>query len=334
MTMLDLRPEQKAAALVVAVGSKQASTLLQYLSEEEVETLAAEVARLGRVRPEVVEAVLDEVYEEAAAQRLIAAGGIDYARELLTEWKGSQGAEIIERLLADLNVTPFNFVRDIEPEQLVHILKDEHPQTVALILAHQPASYSAEVLRAFGTDMQNEAALRIATMGRTSPEVIALVEQALQTRLGTVSSAEVTVRGGVEDLAEVLNNTDRATEQAILDRLTRFDPAVAERVRALMFVFEDVATLDNRSIQKVLQGIDSKTLALAMKGVRQDVQQAILDNVSTRARDALLEEIDLLGAVRRRDVETAQSEVVAQVRRLDEAGEIVLSRGGEGDLVE
>ncbi len=333
MTATDLRPEQKAAALVVAVGPKEASQLLQYLTEDEVESLATEVARLGRLSADVLDTVLAEAYEEAVNRRL-AAGGVEYARELLTEWKGSRGAEMIDRLMAGLNVTPFDFVRQIEPEQLVHILKDEHPQTVALILAHQPAGYAAEVLRSFEPEMQNEAALRIATMGRTSPEVVTLVEQALQEHLGTVSSADVTVRGGVEDLAEVLNNSDRGTEQAILERVARFDRDIADRVRALMFVFEDIASLDNRSIQRVLQGIDAKTLALAMKGIRPDVQAAILDNVSTRARDALGEEIELLGAVRRRDVEAAQSEVVAKVRRLDEAGEIVISRGGEGDLVE
>ena len=334
MTTVEMRPEQKAAALVVAIGSKQASHLLQFLSEEEVETLATEVARLGRVRPEVIADVLEEVYEEAATQHLLAAGGVDYARKLLTEWKGSQGAEIIDRLLADLNVTPFAFVRDIEPESLVNILKEEHPQTVALILAHQPAAYAAAVLRDFEPEMQNEVALRIATMGRTSPEVIQKVEQALHERLGTVSSAEVTVRGGVEDLAEVLNNTDRETERAILDRLTTFDPDLAEKVRALMFVFEDVVQLDDRSIQAVLKGVDGKNLALAMKGVSSEVQEAVLRNMSQRAKDTLLEEIDLLGPVRRRDVEAAQTTVVAEVRRLDEAGEIIVSRGGESDLVE
>ncbi len=328
---LDLRPEQKAATLVVALGTQNASQLLQFLSEEEVESLASEVARLGRVRPEVIAAVLEEVFEEAEAHRLVAAGGIEYARDLLTEWKGARGAEIIERLMADLNVSPFGFIRDIEPEQLAHILKDEHPQTVALILSHQPPTYAADVLRSFDADVQNEVALRIATMGRTSPEVIRRVEQALQTRLGTVSSAEVTVRGGVEDLAEMLNNTDRATETAILDRLARHDPDLAERVRALMFVFEDVATLEDKAIQMVLKNIDTKVLALAMKGVRDEVRDAIAANLSTRARETLLEEIELLGAVRRRDVEGAQSQVVAEVRRLDEAGEILIARGGGGD---
>ena len=334
MTAMDLKPEQKAAALVVAVGSQAAASLLQFLSEEEVEALAAEVAKIGRLRPETIDSVLDEVATEASAQRLLAAGGIEYARELLTEWKGSRGAEIIDRLMANLHVTPFSFVRDIDSEQLVHILKDEHPQTVALILAHQPASYSAKVLAGFEAARQADVAFRVGTMGRTSPDVISRVEEALRSKLGNVSSAEISVRGGVEDLADVLNNTDRTTEKSILERLGRIDPELAEKVRALMFVFEDLVTLDDRSIQRVLQEVESKELALAMKGVPAQVNEAILRNMSQRAAETLTEELELLGAVRRADVEGAQSRIVAGVRRLEEAGEIVITRAGESDLIE
>ena len=331
---VDLRPEQKAAALVVAVGSGLASNVLQYLSEDEVEALAVEVSRIGRLQPETVETVLQEVYQETAAQRLLAAGGIDYARELLTAWESNRGAEIIDRLMADLNVTPFNFVRNIEADQLVHIIKEEHPQTIALILAYQNPAFAAEVLRGLEPDLQAEVALRMGTMGRTSPEVIKRVEDALHSRLGTVSSAEVTVRGGVEDLAAVLNNTDRTTERAILERLSGQDAQLAEDVRALMFVFEDVASLDDRSIQQVLKHVETRDLAYAMKGVSEDVRDAILRNMSERASETLLEESELLGAVRRTDVEAAQSQIVAVVRRLEESGEIIVGRGGEGDLIE
>ena len=331
---VDLRPEQKAAALVVAVGSGLASNVLQYLSEDEVEALAVEVSRIGRLQPETVETVLQEVYQETAAQRMLAAGGMDYARELLTAWESNRGAEIIDRLMADLNVTPFNFVRNIEADQLVHIIKEEHPQTIALILAYQNPAFAAEVLRGLEPDLQADVALRMGTMGRTSPEVIKRVEDALHSRLGTVSSAEVTVRGGVEDLAAVLNNTDRTTERAILERLSGQDAQLAEDVRALMFVFEDVASLDDRSIQQVLKHVETRDLAYAMKGVSEDVRDAILRNMSERASETLLEESELLGAVRRTDVEAAQSQIVAVVRRLEESGEIIVGRGGEGDLIE
>jgi flagellar motor switch protein FliG len=334
MSVTDLKPEQKAAALVVAVGSRAASNLLQFLSEEEVEALASEVAKIGRLRPETIDGVMQEVLREAEAQRNLAAGGIDYAKELLSEWQGSRGAEIIDRLMADLNVVPFNFIRDIDPEQLVHILKDEHPQTVALILAHQPAGYAARVLSGFDYEFQAEIALRVGTMGRTSPDVIRRVETALRERLGTVSQTEVQVRGGVQDLAEVLNNTDRSTEKAILERLMRVDPDLAEEVRALMFVFEDIATLEDKFIQKIIQEVDAKELAMAMKGVAGEVQEAITRNMSQRAAETLGEELELLGAVRRADVEAAQSKVVAIVRRLEDAGEIVIARAGESDLIE
>ncbi len=334
MSTADLKPEQKAAALVVAVGSRAASNILQYLSEDEVEQLATEVAKIGRLRQETVSGVLEEAMQEAEAQRALAAGGVEYARELLTEWKGARGAEIIDRMMASLDVVPFSFVRDIDPEQLIHIMKDEHPQTVAVILAYQPAAYAAAVLRGFEPDMQADVALRVATMGKTSPEVLARVEAALRERLGTVSSAEVTVRGGVSDLAEVLNNTDRSTERAILDRLTRMDSVVAEEVRALMFVFEDIVTLDDKGIQRVIQDVDTKDLAVAMKGVSAEVHEAIVRNMSQRASETLLEEIELLGAVRRSDVETAQGRVVAIVRRLEEAGDIIIARAGESDLIE
>ena len=334
MTSMDLKPEEKAAALVVAVGPRAASSLLQFLTEEEVERLATEVARIGRLRPETVSAVLNEVHAEAQAQRALASGGIEYARELLTEWKGSRGAEMIDRLMANLHVVPFGFVRDIDPEQLVHIMKDEHPQTVALILAYQPAAYAATVLHGFEPEMRAEVALRVARMGRTSPEVIARIEAALRARLGSVSSAEVSVRGGVEDLAAVLNHTDRSTERAILDRLSRMDSIVADEVRSLMFVFEDVVQLGDKAIQRVIQDVDTKDLAYAMKGVMPAVRDVILRNMSQRASETLLEEIELLGAVRRSDVEQAQSRVVAVVRRLEDAGEIVIARAGESELVE
>ena len=334
MSAIELRSEQKAAALVVAVGSKLASGLLQFLSEEEVEQLAAEVAKIGRLRPETIDGVMQEVYSEAAAQQFLAAGGIDYAKELLTDWKGSRGAEIIDRLMADITVSPFGFLRDIDAEALVHILKDEHPQTVALILAHQPASHAATVLQGLDPEIQAEVALRVATMGRTSPRVIQQVETALQSRLGTVSSAEVTTRGGIEDLAEVLNNTDRSTEKSILASLHRFDAGLAEEVRALMFVFEDITTLDDRSVQEVLKHVETKDLALAMKGVGEDVRGLILRNMSQRASEALLEEIELLGPARRSDVEAAQSAVVKVIRMLEDSGAIVISRSGESELIE
>lgn len=329
-----MRPEEKAAALVVAVGSKAASGMLEYLSDEEVEQLASEVAKIGRLMPETVDQVFTEVYEEATAQQLLAAGGIDYARDLLVDWKGDRGHEIVERLITDAEATPFGFVRKSDPEKLSGVLAEEHPQTVALILAHQPATYAATVLGFFDSEVQAEIALRVGTMGKTSPEVIRNIETYLAGQVGPEPRAELATRGGIEELAEVLNNSDKETEKAILERLGLIDSDLAEEVQALMFVFDDITTLDDRAIQRVLQDVNAQDLALAMKGIGAEVSDAIVRNMSQRAAESLKEEIELLGPARRSDVEAARRRVVAAVRLLEEAGEIVISRGGESELIE
>lgn len=329
-----MKPEQKAAALVVAVGSKAASGMLEYLSEEEVEQLASEVAKIGRLLPETVDQVFAEVYEEATAQQLLAAGGIDYAREMLVDWKGESGHEIIERVITDIEATPFGFVRKSNPEKLSAVLAEEHPQAVALVLAHQPAAYSATVLGFFDAEEQAEIALRVGTMGKISPEVIRAIEAYLQGQITVEPRTELAARGGIEELADVLNNSDKETERAILERLGAIDSNLAEEVQALMFVFDDIITLDDRSIQRVLQDVNAQELALAMKGIGPEVSDAIVRNMSQRASESLNEEIELLGPVRRSDVEAARRKVVAAVRLLEEAGEIVISRGGESELIE
>lgn len=329
-----MKPEEKAAALVVAVGSKAASGMLEYLNDDEVERLAGEVAKIGRLHPETVDAVFSEVYEEATAQQLLAAGGIDYAREMLVDWKGERGHEIVERLITDLEATPFGFIRKCDPEKLSSVLTEEHPQTVALVLAHQPASYAATVLGFFEEDIQAEIALRVGTMGKASPEVIRGIESHLQGQVGPEPQADLAIRGGIEELANVLNSSDKATEKAILERLNSIDSALAEEVQALMFVFDDIITLDDRAIQRVLQDVNTQELALAMKGVSSEVSDAIVRNMSQRAAESLNEEIELLGPSRRSDVEAARRKVVGAVRMLEEAGEIVISRSGESELIE
>lgn len=329
-----MKPEEKAAALVVAVGSKAASGMLEYLNDDEVERLATEVAKIGRLHPETVDAVFTEVYEEATAQQLLAAGGIDYAREMLVDWRGERGHEIVERLISDFEATPFGFIRKANPEKLSKILVEEHPQTVALVLAHQPAAYAATVLGFFDDEVKAEIALRVGTMGKTSPDVIRAIEDYLRSQVGPEPRVELAVRGGVEELAEVLNNSNKETEKAILERLNAIDSDLAEEVQALMFVFEDIITLDDRAIQRVLQDVNTQELALAMKGVSAEVSDAIVRNMSSRAAESLKEEIELLGPSRRSDVEAARRKVVGAVRLLEEAGEIVISRGGESELIE
>ncbi len=330
-----LRPEEKAAALVVAVGSNAAAGMLDHLSEDEVEQLATEVAKIGRLRPETIDVVFQEVYDAAQSDEVYAAGGVDYARDLLTQWSSPQGPEMIERMINDLDAVPFGFVRQVDPEKLGDVLGGEHPQTVAVVLAHQPAAYAATVLKAFGEDFQAQVAVRVGKMGRISTEVIRSIEGILKRRLGPVTADDPGVaRGGVKELANVLNNSDRATERAVMERLRDMDEELADEVRALMFVFDDITTLDDRSIQRVLQDVAAPELTLALKGANADVNDAIMRNMSTRAKESLLEEIDLLGPVRRSDVDEARTKVIAAVRLLEEAGEIMISRGEENELIE
>lgn len=330
-----LRPEEKAAALVVAVGSSAASGMLDHLSEEEVERLAGEVAKIGRLRPETIDIVFREVYDAAQSDEVYAAGGVDYARDLLTQWNSTAGPEMLERMINDLDAVPFGFVRQVKAEKLGDVLAGEHPQTVAVVLAHQPAAYAATVLRAFDEDFQAQVALRVGKMGKISTEVIRSIESVLRGRLGPVTRDDGGVaRGGVKELANVLNNSDRDTERAVMERLREIDQDLADEVRALMFVFDDLVTLDDRSIQRILQDVATQELALAMKGAEEELADAIMRNMSSRAKESLLEEIDLLGPVRRSDVEAARTKVIAAVRLLEEAGEIVISRGEENELIE
>lgn len=328
MKIDELTRAQQAAAVVVVLGPEVAAPILEHMSEAEVEQLALEVATLGEVPAEEVRRILERFYEEAVAHHELVTGGVLHARRLLRQWRGDRGDEIVDRLVSTVHIAPFSFLRHYDTEQLVQYLQEEHPQTIALVLAYLPPKHAAGVLAGLEPDVQREVALRVATMDRTSPEVIERVEQAMQSRLGAARSPEeFTRKGGVRDLAAMLNNSDRGTERAILSDLDATDEELAEQVRALMFVFEDLVSLDDRSIQAVLRRVDMKQLTLAMKGVRADVREVILRNMSERAALALREELELLGPVRIRDVEAAQSEVVRVVRELEDEGAIIISRG-------
>ncbi|HWH32399.1 MAG TPA: flagellar motor switch protein FliG [Egibacteraceae bacterium] len=335
-SVTQLSRAQKAAAVLVAIGPEAASKIMAFLTDAEQEQVALEVATLGQVKAEDAGQILREFHAEAVAHQFILKGGVDFARDLLRRTHGSEADGIIERLLAAVSVSPFAFLRQRDPAQLVQYLQEEHPQTVALVLAHLPPGNAARVIAGLPEHVQREVAFRLATMESTSPEVIAQVETAMQTRFGSVRGREeLSKKGGVKDLASILNSSDRQTERLILAGLEATDPDIAEEVRALMFVFEDIVLLDDRAVQEVLREIDASTLALAMKGVTDTVSDKILSNVSQRAAEALREELEVLGAVRVRDVEAAQSEIVRHIRRLEEDGRIIVKRGGEGgDVIE
>ena len=333
--MRELSRAQKAAAVLLAVGPESAAKVLAHLTEHEVEQVALEIATLGQIAPDQMQGVLNEFIGEAIAHQHLVNGGEQQARELLRRLRGREGDEIVDRLLATVHVSPFNFLRLHEPNDVIVHVRDEHPQTIALILAHVPTKFSAAVLAGLEPEMQAEVALRVATMERTDPAVVSQVEAALEERLGgnRRRGDEGAERGGVKELAAMLNNADRGTERAILASLETNDAELAEEVRALMFVFEDIVTLDDRAIQEVLRLVDARQLAVALKGVRKDVEECVVRNLSERAQQALTEEVQMLGPVRTKDVEAAQTEVVRQVRKLEDEGTIVISRG-DGDFIE
>lgn len=319
---------QKAAAVMLAVGTDRASKVMSFLGEEEVEQLAVEIATLGDVPPTQLENILQEFQTEAIAHQSLVSGGEKHARELMRRIHGAEADEIVDRLLATTHSAPFHFLRMHEPTEVLQQLREEHPQTIALVLAHLPARLGAHLLAGLDVKVRVEVATRLATLERSDPVVVARVEEALRSRLGEVRRRSGR-RDGVKELADLLNQTDRSTERAIMGELEAMDPALAERVRALMFVFEDLIQLDDRALQEVLRQIEPQRLAIALKGVSADLRDVIERNLSERARLTIAEEMDLMGAVRLRDVEECQSEIVRVVHELEKEGVITINRGAE-----
>ncbi len=330
----ELSRSQKAAAVLLALGNDKAAKIMGFLSEGEVEQITLEIAQLGKLAPAQTNAVLEEFRTEAQAASYLVSGGVDHARTLLRTLHGSAGDDIVDRLLASFRTSPFHFLQMHDPDEVLQQLRDENPQTLALVLAHVPTRFGAQILNGLEPDLQSEVATRIAQLDNASPEVVAKVEQSLQRRFGDVRRRSVSSRGGVQELATILNSSDRGTERTILSQLEATNAELAEAVRALMFIFEDIVNLDDRAVQEVLRQVDLKRLAYAMKGVGQAVTEKVFANLSERATETLTEEIELLGPTRIRDVEEAQSEVVALIRRLEEEGTITTARGGDGEMVE
>lgn len=326
---------QKAAILLIALGPELSAKIFKHLKEEEIEQLTLEIAATQQVSGGVRDTVLDEFHEMALAQEYISQGGIDYARELLERALGQQKAiEIMQRLTASLQVRPFDFIRKTDPSQLISFIQNEHPQTIALIMAYLNSDQAALVLSALPADTQSDVARRIAIMDRTSPDILKEVEKILERKLSSLVSQDYTVAGGLETVVDVLNRVDRATEKTIMESLEVQDPELAEEIKKRMFLFEDVILLDNRSIQRVLREVDaSKDLPLALKVASEEVKKKIFANLSKRAGDNLKENMEFLGPVRLRDVEEAQQKIVNIIRRLEEQGEVIIARGGGDEIV-
>jgi flagellar motor switch protein FliG len=326
---------QKAAILLVQLGRERSALVLKSMRESEVEEILAEIARLNGVDTEIVDSVMTEFQELAAARRYYGKGGMDFAREVLEASMGAEkAAELLKRMEASLVEMPFEFLRRADARQVLSFLQDEHPQTVALVLAHMRSDQAAVVLSGMPDDLQADVAHRVAVMENTSPEVVRQVEAILERKLSSLlQSTDFSAAGGLQPLIDIINHSDRATERLILEGLERRDPALAEEVRSQMFMFEDIITLDDRSVQMVLRQVDSKELATALKGVKQDVRDKIMSNISERAATNLADEIDMLGPVRLTTVEEAQATIISTIRSLEESGQILLTRGDRDEYV-
>jgi len=322
---------QKAAVLLVALGEEKAGEVFRHLGETEVEALSLEIAKAGKVPTPVYKQVVEEAVETVLAEDYLAEGGVEYAKALLERSVGHEKAdEIITRLAATIERRPFEFLRRTPPEQIAVFLRHEAHQTIALVVANLHTTLAAQVLALLDASDQVAVAHRIATMGETRPEVVQQIEAVVKQKLSTVITADSSAVGGVQPLAEILNFADRTTERNVLDQLAETNAELAEQIRLLLFTFEDVVKLDDRSIQMVLKEVDQKDLAIALRGVTEDVRERVFKNMSERGAEMLREEIEFNPPQRRRVVEEAQSRIVAAVRRLEEAGSIVLSRGGGG----
>lgn len=330
----ELSNRQKAAVLLMILGPELSGQVLKHLDERYVEELSLEVARLDKVTSEHREQVIKEFHNVALAQDYISEGGLEHARRVLEAAFGPEKAkEILERIQAAMQVVPFEFLKRADPSQLLSFIQDEHPQTIALILAYMPLNSAAMVLSKLSPDLRADVAARIAMMEQTPPEVIRRVEQVLEKKVSSLLNQEMSQAGGPKALVDLLNRVDRSTERMIMESLAESNPELAEQVKNMMFVFEDIVQLDDRAVQQVLREVDMKDLATALKSVKEDVQQKVFKNLSERAAAMLKEDMEFMGPVRLKVVEEAQQKIVAVIRRLEAAGEITIGRDGEEDVL-
>jgi flagellar motor switch protein FliG len=331
---VEMSSKQKAAIILMCLGPELSGKVIRHFDEDQIEQLTLEVARLDKVSSEQREAIISEFYDLALAQEYIAEGGVEHAKSLLESAFGEQKAnQIVARIVQAMQVVPFDFLKKADPAQVLSFIQDEHPQTIALILAYMPINNAALILGKLPSELRADVAGRIAMMDQTPPEVIRRVEQVLEKKVSSILNQEMTKAGGPKALVDLLNRVDRSTERLIMDSLAERNPELAESVKNMMFVFEDIVQLDDRAVQQILKEVDLKELATALKGVNAEVQNKVFRNMSERAVGMLKEDMEFMGPVRLKVVEDAQQKIVGVIRRLEEAGELTIGRGGEEDVL-
>jgi len=329
-----LTGKEKAAILLITLGPQKSAEIFKHLNDEEIEELTLEIANMRMVSPEEKESVTDDFYQLCLAQEYISEGGINYAKDVLERALGSQKAvDIINKLTASLQVRPFEFIRKADPNQLLNYIQNEHPQTIALILSYLRPNQSAQILAKLPTEKQGEVARRIALMDRTSPDVIKEIERVLENKFSNIVSQDFTSAGGIQAIVSILNAVDRGTEKHIMEELETRDAELSEEIRKRMFVFEDIVTLDSKSIQRFVREIDNSQWAIALKGASDEVKEVIFGNMSKRLVEMIKEDMEFMGPVRLKDIEESQQNIVNIIRRLEEEGEIITPRGGDEVIV-
>jgi len=329
-----LAGREKVAILMVALGNEVAAEVYKRLDDATIEIVTLEIANLRKITPEQRLEVLKDAQETLLAREYLARGGVDYARDILERALGPERAQsLLTRITASLQVRPFDFMRHTDAQQILGFIQGEHPQTVALIMAYLEPEQAAAIIGGLPGATQAEVAKRIARMDRITPEVLREVERVLERKLSTVMGQDFTLAGGIDAIVDIINNADRGTERNIMEHLEENDPELAEEIKRRLFVFEDISKMDDRSLQRVLREVEMKELSLALKGATEELRGKFFRNMSKRAAEMLREDMDYMGPVRVKDVEEAQQKVVNVVRALEDVGEIIISRGGEEDLV-
>ncbi len=329
-----LTPEQKAAAVIISMGTDKASQLYKYLSEEDIEILTVEIAKMRHLSQEETESVLDEFYKECMTQKVVTEGGLDYARSILEKAFGQQTATVLlEKVAKSLKTMPFSFVRKLDSKNLFSILQHERPQTIALVLSYANPGQAADVIVSLPKIKQLHVVEAIAKMDSASPEAIKIIEMEIEKKFSSVLTTDFTKAGGIDYIAEVINYMDRSNEKYIFDELVEKDAKLTEEIRKRMFVFEDITVMDNRSIQRFLRDCDPKDIVLALKGANAEVANLIFSNMSTRMAESIKSDLEVTVNVRIKDVEEAQQRIVGVIRQLEEAGELVVMKGGKDDII-
>ncbi len=324
----------KAAAVIVALGSNNASSVYKYLRNEEVEKLSVEVSKLDKLPQDELNEIVGEFYGLCMTERLVSEGGYIYAKEILEKAFGAQLATTyMDRVSKNMHTMAMGFMRKANFKTILMMVKNEHPQTIAFVLSYAKASQASQVIAELPKELQLDVVKRIATLESVLPEVVDTTERVLESKFASVSTEAMTEIGGVNYVADVMNKADRATEKYIFGELSKIDPVLSDEIRKLMFVFEDIVNLDEISIQRILRDVDQQDLAIAIKGSSDEVKEMLLANVSSRSRQTIMEDMQYLKNLRMRDVEEAQQKIVASIRELEESGEIVLSKGGDDDAI-